>query len=159
MKRIRKKKPLQERLEYYSIPEPNSGCWLWMGLIVNSGYGSLWYDGTPHLAHRLSYICFVGPIGDRLLVCHSCDNRLCINPDHLFLSTQLGNMADMIIKGRACRGASHHRSAAKLTPDKVMAIFYDTRSQQTISNAYNVDPSLISYIKNKKIWAYLHKEH
>jgi hypothetical protein len=57
-------------------------------------------EGHPHRAHRVSYTEFKGPIGDKLVL-HECDNRLCINPEHLWLGTQMENVKDMIDKGRA----------------------------------------------------------
>ena len=75
------------------IPEPNTGCWLWLGFISPDGYGT-------RLAHRRAWELARGPIPDGMLVCHRCDVRHCVNPDHLFLGTHLDNMRDMIRKGR-----------------------------------------------------------
>lgn len=85
-------------------PEPNTGCWLWSGVRNGErGYGR--FDSAPRSglherAHRASYELFVGPIPDDLLVLHTCDVRICVNPDHLFLGTQKQNMQDCIDKGR-----------------------------------------------------------
>ena len=81
-------------LEPYYIPEPNSGCWLWLGPILHAGtrrqkpYGRLGRE----LAHRLSFIFFKGPIPDGLEVDHICNNGLCINPDHLQAITHAENI-------------------------------------------------------------------
>ena len=66
-----------------------------------NGYGKVTVDGKTWLAHRLMWTAKNGEIKDGLCVCHKCDNRKCINPDHLFLGSRFDNMQDMIAKGRA----------------------------------------------------------
>jgi hypothetical protein len=100
------------------IPEPNTGCWLWLGVINRKGYGviQLKVKSKPKrpsvLAHRYSYAMNKGAIPDGLFVCHSCDQRSCINPDHLFLGTAKDNQQDMARKGRG------GNPTAKMTMEK-----------------------------------------
>ena len=94
-------RPIQPRLEARIQPEPNSGCWLWTGPIGTRGYGQLDVACKTHAAHRLSWLVYRGEIPAEMHVLHKCDNRLCINPDHLFLGDQNTNMKDMKSKGRA----------------------------------------------------------
>lgn len=82
------------------IKVDKNGCWLYQGLIEFSGYGVLTFKGKSHKAHRLSYKIFIGEIKSNLFVCHKCDVRACINPDHLFLGTHEDNMQDMVNKNR-----------------------------------------------------------
>lgn len=79
----------------------DSGCWEFRRRHVKpTGYVTIAYQNRGWSAHRLSYHLFKGPIIDGMDVCHSCDNRRCVNPEHLWLGTQKQNMQDCIRKGR-----------------------------------------------------------
>ena len=89
---------LKQRLDHRSIRDPKTGCILWTGSRTTNGYGGLNYRGRHLQAHRASWLAHRGPIPAGLLVCHRCDVRPCINPDHFFLGTQKQNMADKVAK-------------------------------------------------------------
>lgn len=75
-----------QRLMERALPEPNSGCWLWMGSCNNDGYGQIesgWPQRTNEGAHRVAYEELVGPIADGLVIDHLCRMRSCVNPLHL----------------------------------------------------------------------------
>lgn len=83
------------------VNKVDSGCWEWIGAIRGKcGYGALKINGKTVSAHRYSYELHKGPILNGLFVCHSCDNKKCINPDHLFLGTNSDNMKDAYQKNR-----------------------------------------------------------
>lgn len=65
------------------MPEPMSGCWLWLGTINAEGYGLIQEDGKSRRAHRAVYLAERGPIPYGLVLDHLCRNRACVNPDHL----------------------------------------------------------------------------
>ena len=98
--------PAIVRFERNYIPEPNSGCWLWLGWACPTTAKR--HDVRPYLhvngkktaAYRFAYATFRGPIPSGMMVCHSCDVSLCVNPDHLFLGTNSDNQQDSLRKGR-----------------------------------------------------------
>ena len=146
---------LMKRLEGSFEP---GGCLVWTGKKHPDGYGEIQHDGRVWRVHRLMWtICF-GEIGEGLQVCHKCDNPACARIDHLFLGTHTDNMRDMASKGRgvipALRGEEH--GASKITEAQALAIFKDSRPQAVIGDSYGVAQSLVSQIKNMKVWKHIH---
>lgn len=75
-------------------------CWHWIGLNNGKGYGRMVYQGRAQVAHRLAWKAWRGEIPEGMSVLHKCDNRACVNPDHLWLGTYSDNMKDCWNKGR-----------------------------------------------------------
>lgn len=146
---------IRDRFESFALPEPNSGCWLWTSSVIKSGYGTIWADGGPQRAHRISWELHRGPIPPGLDVLHRCDVRCCVNPDHLWLGTDVDNQRDCIAKGRrhSCRGVAHHKN--KLTEQQVLAIRADSRGCKRLSRQYGVSTNTILCIRRGEIWKHL----
>ena len=135
-------------------------CWPWIGS-TRHGYGQIYHDGKQEVASRISWRLHFGVIPDGMFVLHHCDNRACVNPDHLFLGTQRDNLADMRCKGRGFvlssrRGSEH--GMAKLNERQVRAIrdlLASGRKGKELARQYGVTPTLISFIKNRKNWSHI----
>ena len=80
-------------------PVTETGCWIWTGAELK-GYGRMVVNGKYLRAHRISWELYRGPIPDGLLVLHHCDVPACVNPDHLYLGSDLDNMRDRLRRGR-----------------------------------------------------------
>lgn len=146
-------KPVADRITENVVVNPTTGCWIWPGRATNAGYCQLTVEKKSVLAHRLSYLTFVGPIATGMCVCHKCDVRACVRPDHLFLGTYQDNHHDMIHKGRNSRGEA--RPDAKLTEEAVKAIRVDTRIIKEIAEAYGVCMSVVGNVKTRKTWKHV----
>lgn len=85
---------------FLSKVDQSGDCWIWLGAVSSGGHGSTAAHGKSISAHRLAYQLLVGPIPDGAFVCHRCDERLCVNPTHLFIGTRQDNVDDMMTKGR-----------------------------------------------------------
>lgn len=140
--------------------DPSLGpCWAWTASQQRAGYGKFGMNRGYVLAHRWSYEHHVGPIPDGRFVLHRCDNRTCVNPDHLYLGTQTDNMRDMVSRGRSSRGRDKH--TAKLTEWDVRDIREMwandtcTLTQDEIAEGYGVRKRAIWSLLHGRTWAWV----
>lgn len=164
----RKPLPADLRFDASYIPEPNSGCWLWLGAERGSnGYGSIVVQGKRVVAHRYAFERFIGPLAGAAIVCHKCDNPACVNPSHLFLGTLQSNSDDKVAKGRQARGAllalaqqnckrrGEKNGNSKLTEVDVLSIFSSADPQRKIAASFGITQAMVSSIKTRKAWRWL----
>lgn len=122
-----------DKIERLSIPEPNSGCWIWLASTGGEGdrlYGYAWSGVKNVRAHRVSYEAYNGSIPDDTLVLHRCDNPLCVNPDHLFLGSHQDNSLDYNRKWDAKSGIYAFKKARfKLTPELIEKLGLQKRNK------------------------------
>ena len=142
-----------DKLERFSIPEPNSGCLLWTGGVTPKGYGIVNIQGVAYLVHRVAWQEQNGEIPKGLLVCHKCDVPSCINPEHMFLVTPSDNSADMVKKGRTRIGSAHRE--AKLTEKQAAMILGATETHAVLARRYGVSENAIASIKQRKTWRHV----
>lgn len=142
----------------YEVDE--SGCWLWTAALNDNGYGVFGRGSRGagnKYAHRFAYEHFIGPIPEGAMVCHTCDVRRCVNPDHLFVGTAADNQGDMAAKGRSLRGSRHN--LAKLTDADVIEIrrlwSLGGATQVALGERFGVSKGQISAIVRGKKWAHL----
>lgn len=137
-------------------PEPFSGCHLWITRCSEDGYGQFWINGRTANAHRVAWEMANGrPVPDGLSVCHRCDVRSCVNPDHLWLGTTDDNMKDKARKGRVKRMFGEKSHWSKLKNEQVLAIRASTESQRVIAARYGISQATVSNIKQGKGWSHL----
>lgn len=172
--------PIEQR--FWTKVDKSAGrnaCWLWTGAVESTGYGRITDYWTKYSAHRMAYELTYGPITNGLHVCHKCDNRLCVNPKHLWLGDRVANMQDASRKGRMSRTGNPkpkrgiNAQNAKLTNAQVRAIRATASKRKTLSRAgvrkgeisptsvrglatkYGVAPSLIQRIIKGESWTHV----
>lgn len=153
--RSKYEKTLDERLGEKVELIPFSTCHWWTGSLNHNGYGQIKANGVNTRAHRVAYRLFVGPIPIGLQILHSCDNRSCVNPDHLFIGTNADNNRDMCKKGRQPKGEGH--GSAKLSESEVKKIrsMYGDQSCTELAIIFGVSRPSISKIVNRQVWVHI----
>ncbi len=137
-------------------PEPNSGCWLWMGSVVSEAPGAQYGQfggGRNRLAHRKAYEHFVGPVPEGLVVRHKCDMPCCVNPDHLKIGTHQDNSDDCRSRDRHAYG--ERAGLAKLTNHDARVILVSEEPGSVMAARYGIATSTVARIRSGEIWSHL----
>lgn len=150
-----------ERFNDLWMPEPNSGCWLWLGTVFGGNArpsqlkGRFQMGGRSWLASRASYVLNKGPIPVGALVCHKCDIPTCVNPAHLWLGTHTDNNRDKAAKGRCGTPKGQIRSDAKLTDELVREIRRSTIPHRTLARQLGVNDKTIRTVRSGESWGHV----
>lgn len=144
---------LEERLARST--DRSGPCWIWIGA-KRDGYGRLTWAGKRfQSAHRLAWEAVHGPIPAGLLVCHTCDVRACVRPEHLFLGTPGDNARDRERKGRGHDRRGSRNGNARLSVQDVRSIRVALDlgvSQGALARRHAVKQATIWEIAHKKTW-------
>lgn len=135
---------------FWQRVDRGDGCWLWKQSVGSHGYGQTINRGRVTVAHRVAWELTNGPIPPDKEVCHTCDNRRCCNPAHLFLGTRADNMADAKNKGRTMRGEK--QNFAKLTEDDVREIRRRRNlgeARKTIAQDFGITPTTVGDVMTR----------
>lgn len=148
---------LWDKLGDRFTPEPNSGCFLWLGPYDKDGYGKIHTEDGRYLrAHR--YTCeLVGkPIPDGYLGCHKCDNPTCVNPQHIFHGTHKSNHEDRGRKGRQAKGSKI--GASKLTAEQVLEIRSTKPGEHVAFSKYGIKRTHYYRLMRGEGWEHLNEQ-
>lgn len=151
-------------------PSEPTNCWTWLGYKDAKGYGIIKRLGKSYKAHRLSYSIHKGRIPDGLVVCHTCDNPSCVNPNHLWTGTHRENQLDCNNKNRRAKGIRHRSylypeqvprgeasGMSKLSAGNVRFIKQNlkTHTQTYFAKMFNVNQTTIGMILRGKTWKHI----
>jgi HNH endonuclease len=134
---------------FWARTQKSEGCWTWVGCADRDGYGQITAAGRQLKAHRFSWELHNSAIPQGLCVCHRCDNRACVNPEHLFLGTNRDNTRDKVAKGRHPVGeASATSTLTNAEVEQIRQLLREGKqSQASIAREFGVTPGNVCHIK------------
>lgn len=150
----------EEKMKFYSKiikEEGGDKCWGWSGAATIGGYGVFKNKFERYRASRVSYYLSTGVDPELFDVCHSCDNPICVNPNHLFLGTRADNMRDASQKNRLCVGNRNIKSklAATDIPKIIEAYLTGNTSQAALGKKYFVSQATIGRTVRRELWRHI----
>jgi hypothetical protein len=150
--------PKQRLYDKFKVDE-STGCWNWTAGLDRDGYSVFEFRPFAQRGHRASWIIHNGSIPDGMLVCHKCDNRKCINPDHLFLGTSSDNNQDMMNKMRNIYHCGSKSVLSKLTEEKVIEMrdryAKGGITQRKLALEYGIGYKAVCKIINRQRWTHV----
>lgn len=154
-KRLPKGASIKERFDQKWVPEPFSGCWLWIGAQRVKGYGGFNVGRKCYFAHRFAFELYKGPIPEGKSVLHDCDVRLCVNPSHLHPGTNFDNMREARDRNRLSDRSGEKNASAKITESQVREILSSIAPLRVIAKQFNLSISHVGGIRTGKKWTHI----
>lgn len=144
---------------FWERVDTTGDCWLWIGACNPQGYGLLRSRAVSFLAHRMSYVLTNGKIPCGLWVLHQCDTPACVNPNHLWIGTDLDNARDKQQKGRGNQPKGEANGRSKLSQTQVLEIVrrYENETARSLAEEFGVGIDTIFHIVSGRSWAWLTK--
>ncbi len=143
---------LEEKFWFKVDKRDRDECWEWQGGLDRDGYGSLQYDRT----HRISWAIHYGEVPTGRWVLHHCDNRRCVNPQHLFLGDAVTNNADMVSKRRHHHGSRHYaRKIDEVVAAEIKTLLHGGVSASQVASSLGVSRALVKGIQRGKNWKHV----
>lgn len=150
---------LEKRLMAKRKIDPETGCWEWVGCFGAYGYGSISVSHASTSPHRLITYLYLGmPLDSPAFVCHTCDNRACFNPEHLYIGDAKTNAHDRKERGRSNQVCGEKHGRSKLTEAQVKGIILllnEGHSHTKLSVMFGVSRPAISLISLNETWKHL----
>lgn len=137
-------------LRFLSRIEIVGECWEWSGARMGTGYGEINIGGKIHKCNRIAFLIFNGYLHDCLSVIHTCDNKACVRPEHIYQGTHTMNMIDKMMKGKG--------GVSKLTPHQITCIRKLNSkyfNQVKLAKMFNIGQPHISMVVRRKVWEWL----
>ena len=131
----------------------NGGCHEWVAKRDSGGYGQFWMSGKHKPAHRVAWVLAHSEIPDGMCVLHKCDNRACVNVEHLFLGTHADNMADMTKKGRGRPQGQRPKLSFSAAEEIRRAYKRADTTMSKLSRRFGVSINQISLVVNNHAWS------
>lgn len=144
-----KVKRLKKYFNRHVLRKKGNACWDWCGTLLD-GRGRLSFEKKQIQAHRAAWMIYRGMIPPKMYVCHTCDNKICTNPRHLFLGTAKENSIDAARKGRQHRSVLSIRNVLS-----IKRMLNNGRTGVYIAKKYGISTNTVSDIKNGRTWSHL----
>lgn len=148
---------LTERFMSKTTPEPNTGCWLWVGVVDRDGYGGLFVAGRGKAkATRVSLELAGRPARPGEVVRHSCDQPSCVNPGHLKAGTQKENIADAVARGRKAVGERHPFSTLSVSDvQRIRQLRAAGVPGVVVAREFGISGGTVSAVWTRRMWRHV----